>query len=133
MVMPYDIHYASGPNEGSVEVPQLFAGETPPVSTRDVLLPAGAVAQFAPLGPGYAPWAAGDAVVAVAAYAHPGGGRAAVYDGGCFNIDAIAWPAGTTEAQVQAASETGLLKFRKLLYSQKRTGSEPAPGTPAGP
>lgn len=129
----YDIHYASGPNAENVEVPQLFAGETPPVATQDVLLPAGALAQFVPLGPGYAKWAAGVAIVAVTAYATPGGKRAAVYTSACFNIDAIAWPATTTEAQIQAASEVGSLKFRKLLYSQKRTGTEPAPGTPAGP
>ena len=133
MVMDYDINYASGPGEDSVDVPQLFAGETPAVATQDVLLPAGALLQFVPLGPGYAPWAAGDEIVAITAYGTPGSKRAAVYTAGCFNIDAIRWPATTTEAQIQAASETSQLKFRKLLYSQKRTGTEPAPGTPAGP
>ena len=47
-------------------------------------------------------------------------------------VRAIRWPDGTTEAQVQAAAR-GMLIFRKLLWSDKRTGNEPAPGTPAGP
>lgn len=134
MVMDYNINYASGPGEDSVDVPQLQAAETPALATQDVVLPTAALLQFVPLGPGYAPWAAGDEIVAVTAYAKAAGvTRCAVYTAGCFNIDAIRWPAMTTEAQIQAASETSQLKFRKLLYSQKRTGTEPAPGTPAGP
>ena len=132
-VIPDTRGIAAVDDAGATAVPQLFAGDTPPVVTTDVLLPAGAVAQYVPLGPGYAAWAAGDEIVALTAYASPGGVRAAVYQAGCFNLDAIAWPAGTTEAQVQAASQSSQLKFRKLLYSQYRTGDEGAPGNEAGP
>lgn len=116
-------------------VPQLFAAETPAPVTTDILFPAGAVGQFVPLAAGYAPWdpASGDPILAVTAYAVPGGTRAAVYHEGCFNLDAIDWPTGTTEAQIQAATENSGLKFRKLLYSHKSKAPRPAPGTPAGP
>lgn len=116
-------------------VPQLFAAETPAPVTTDILFPAGAVGQFVPLTTGYAPWgpASGDPILAVTAYAVPGGTRAAVYHEACFNLDAIDWPAGTTEAQIQAATENSGLKFRKLLYSHKSKAPRPAPGTPAGP
>jgi uncharacterized membrane protein len=47
-----------------------------------------------------------------------------VYIGGCFNVDAITWPASTTEndieAAVNAAGHNSLLQFRKLLWSDKR-------------
>lgn len=116
-------------------VPQLFAAETPAPVTTDILFPAGAVGQFVPLTTGYATWdpASGDPIIAVTAYAVPGGTRAAVYHEACFNLDAIDWPAGTTEAQIQAATENSGLKFRKLLYSHKTKTPRPAPGTPAGP
>lgn len=116
-------------------VPQLFAAETPAPVTTDVLFPAGAQRNELAHGAGYAPWdpASGDPILAVTAYAVPGGTRAAVYHEACFNLDAIDWPTGTTEAQIQAATENSGLKFRKLLYSQKSQTPRPAPGTPAGP
>lgn len=121
-------------------VPQLFAAETPAPVTTDILFPAGAVDQFVPLTTGYAPWdptpsggGAPGPIIAVTAYAVPGGTRAAVYHAGCFNLDAIDWPSDTTEALVQAATENTQIKFRKLLYSHKSKAPRPAPGTPAGP
>jgi hypothetical protein len=108
----------------------LMAGDTPPMATRDVLIPAAlaAIPQYTPLGyaaGAYKVWAVADgAVAAVAAYAIPDSAsdqRAAVYTAGMFNIDAIAWPGGTTEAQVQTAQANSQLQFRKLLYSDKRT------------
>lgn len=132
-VHPYEIHYASSEDIGKSDVPQLFAGETPAVGTVDVLLPSGAREQFVPLGTDYGAWEAGQTITGVTAYKVPGGTREAIYVSGCFNIDAIAWPAGTTEAQVQAGMALSQLKFRKLLYSDKRTGTEPAPGGEAGP
>lgn len=137
-MLPYDIGTAAfGSDTSSKVVPQLFAAETPAPVTTDVLLPAGAVGQFVPLTTGYAPWVntgtAPNPIIAVTAYAVPGGTRAAVYHEACFNMDAIAWPTGTTEAQIQAATENSGLKFRKLLYSQKSKAPRPAPGTPAGP
>lgn len=131
--MPFEINYATGEDGDYVEVPQLLAGETPSLGTIDVLMPAGARLQFEPLGTAYGLWAAGQPITGVTAYATPGGVRAAIYASGCFNLDAIKWPAGTTEAQVQAAQISSQCKFRKLLYSDKRTGTEPAPGTTAGP
>lgn len=124
---------ASSEDVGDTGVPQLFAGDTPPVVHIDVLLPAGARLQYVPLGDAYGAWAAGQQVSGITAYATPGGVRAAIYVEGCFNLDAIAWPAGTTEAQIQAASITSNLKFRRPLYSNKRTGTEPGPGKFDGP
>lgn len=124
---------AASEDLGESPVFQLFAGDTPAVVTVDVLLPAGARAQFVPLGDNYGLWAAGQQVSGITTYATPGGVRAAVYVEGCFNLDAIAWPAGTTEAQIQAASITSNLKFRRPLYSDKRTGTEPGPGKFDGP
>ena len=81
-------------------VPQLFAAETPAPVTTDILFPAGAVGQFVPLTTGYVPWVntgtAPNPIIAVTAYAVPGGTRAAVYHEACFNLDAIDWPTGTT-------------------------------------
>ena len=118
-------------------VPQLFAAETPAPVTTDILFPSGAVGQFVPLTTGYAPWdptaTTPGPIIAVTAYAVPGGTRAAVYHEACFNLDAIDWPTGTTEAKIQAATENSGLKFRKLLYSHKSEAPRPAPGTPAGP
>lgn len=122
---------ASASNLGVTLHPQLFAGDTPPLQTTDVLIP-GAHLQFVPLGPGYAAWAAGQPIIALTAYAVQAGKRSAPYTAGCFNIDAIRWPSGTTEAQVQTATEQSQLKFRKLLYSDKRTGNEVL-GQEAGP
>lgn len=139
--MSYDIHYASGANEEDLSrPPQLFAGDTPPVSTQDfsVTRAGTAIPQFTPLmlsSGNLVPWAATNAVYAVAAYEIPvGTTRVAVYTEGMFNIDALAWPAGTTEAQAMAGM-TGNIKYRKLLYSDKRTGNESAevgPGNEAG-
>jgi hypothetical protein len=140
--MAYEINYAESSGTEDIGLPpQLFAGDTPPVSTQDIeITTAAAIAQFVPLQQdgvtfAYEPWAAADGlpIAAVTAYAVPiGTTRNAVYTAGMFNIDAISWPATTTEAQVQAA-QRGDCKFRKLLYSDKRTGNEGDPGTPAGP
>ena len=116
---------------GVTHIPQLFAGDTPALQTTDVLIP-GAHDQHVPLGPGYAAWAPGQPIIALTAYKVAAGKRAAPYTAGCFNIDAIRWPSGTTEAQVQTATEQSQLKFRKLLYSDKRTGNEVL-GKDAGP
>lgn len=137
-MIPYNTGVAAfGSDVSAKEVPQLFAAETPAPVTTDILFPSGAVGQFVPLGAGYVPWVntgtAPNPILAVTAYAVPGGTRAAVYHEACFNLDAIAWPVGTTEAQIQAATENSGLKFRKLLYSQKSKAPRPAPGTPAGP
>lgn len=116
---------------------QLLAGDTPAVSTQDFAFnPGTAIGQYVPLAPDLTPWAAGDEVFALTAYAIPtGNSRAAVYTEGMFNIDAINWPAGTTEVQAMAAMK-GNVKYRKLLYSDKRTGAESTtvgPGNEAGP
>lgn len=138
--MAYDIHYASGANaEDTGLPPQLMAGDTPPVSTQDFAFSlATAIGQFVPLtrvGDSFEPWAAGDQVDAISAYGIPvGDSRAAVYTEGMFNIDAINWPDGTTEVQAMTAM-TGDVKYRKLLYSDKRTGNESdevGPGNEAG-
>lgn len=107
----------------------IFAGDTPPVATRDILIVAalGAIPQYTPLSfaaGAYKLWAATEVVAAVTAYAIPDSAsdqRAAVYTAGMFNQDAIAWPGGTTEAQVTAAQVSSQCQFRKLLYSDKRT------------
>lgn len=136
----YNIGVAGfGSDTSAKTVPQLFAAETPPAVTTDIQFPAGAVGQFVPLTTGFAPWDPAPStgspgpILALTAYAVPGGTRAAVYHAGCFNLDAINWPTGTTEALIQAATENTQLKFRKLLYSQKSKTPRPAPGTPAGP
>lgn len=128
------IHIAEGPGDESITVPQLFAGDTPHVTTRDVLFKAaqGALPQYTPLSwdgvnGNYIAWAAGAAIAAVTCYDVPDQAvdqRAAVYVAGNFNIDAILWPAGTTEEQVHAAmvasGANSMLQFRKLLYSGER-------------
>ena len=124
------IHIASGPNEETVSVPQLFAGDVPAVGTKDVLFTAaqGAFVQYAPLSWDatnniYIAWVAGQTIDAVTAYAIPDQAvdqRAAVYTSGCFNYDAIVWPGATTEPLVEeATAKGGNLRFRKLLYSDK--------------
>lgn len=138
--MSNTIHIAQGPGEESTTVPQLFAGDTPAVVTRDVpfVSAQGAIPQYTPLtfDPAtgrYVAWTAAalaaDAlpISAITAYAIPDlavDQRAAVYIGGCFNVDAIAWPASTTEndieAAVNASAHNSLLQFRKLLWSDKR-------------
>lgn len=137
---------AQGPNEEvALTVPQLFAGDTPPVTTIDERIAAsqGEIAQYAPLQ--YDPadglfkaWAADAPISAVAAYPIPDQAvdqRAALYVGGCFNIDAIAWPEGTSEEAVTKAmfhaSANSKMVFRKLLFSDKRVaagGLEVGPG-----
>lgn len=139
--MEYDIHYASGANaEDTGLPPQLMAGDTPAVVTQDfaITVSTNPIAQFAPLkwdGGNLVPWTAGSEIAAITAFGLPVGTlRKAVYTAGMFNIDAINWPSGTTEAQVQAA-QSGMLRFRKLLHSDKRTGNESAyvgPGNEAG-
>lgn len=126
-----EIHIASSGPDETFTPPQLFAGDTPAVVTRDIEIPAAlsAIPKNTPLswddtGNAYKLWAAGEKVAAVTAYAIPDSGsvqRAAVYTGGMFNQDAVAWPGGTTEAQItDAQSGSTVLQFRKLLYSAKR-------------
>src|SRR6188768_2068532 len=124
-VIPNNLGIARGvTNEGATPHPQLMASDTPQIADVDVIVPA-AQLQFVPLGPGYAAWAAGDPIIAVTMFQIVGTNqRKVVRVAGCFNIDAIRWPAGTTEAQIQVATEGSQLQFRKLLYSQKRTGGE---------
>ena len=138
--MAYNIHYASGANaEDTGLPPQLMAGDTPPVSTQDFAFSlVTAIGQFVPLtrdGDSFEPWAAGDQVDGISAYGIPtGDSRAAVYTEGMFNIDALAWPEGTTEVQAMTAM-TGDVKYRKLLHSGQRTGNESlevGPGNEAG-
>ncbi len=139
--MEYDIHYAQGANvEDTGLPPQLLAGDTPAVSTQDFLIVVATnpIGQFAPLkwdSGNLVPWTAGAEIAAITAFALPvGTQRKVVYVAGMFNIDAINWPTGTTEAQVQAA-QSGMLRFRKLLHSDKRTGNESTyvgPGNEAG-
>lgn len=138
------IHIAQGPNEEAVSVPQLIAGDTPAMVTRDVKVASaqGAFSQYVPLSfdavsGNYVAWAAGAEISAITAYAIPDlatDQRAAVYTGGCFNVDAINWPASTSEADVEAAMNAAgansLLVFRKLLYSDKRVA---AAGLAVGP
>ena len=141
MPLKNEIHLATSEDLGATPAADgLWAGDTPSPATRDVSITVASTAlvQYQPLQrnastQAYEPWAAGAEIAAVTCYGVPiGTSRAAVYTAGMFNIDAIAWPASTTEAQVQAGAR-GQCQFRKLLWSDKRTGTEPAPGTPAGP
>lgn len=139
--MEYNIHYASGANaEDTGLPPQLMAGDTPAVATQDlsILVSGTPLPQFSPLkrdGANLVLWTAGSELAGVSAFELPVGTvRKAVYVAGMFNTDAIAWPAGTTEAQADTA-QTGMVRHRKLLYSDKRTGNESAyvgPGNEAG-
>ena len=135
--MDHNLGIASGPGVGNIGLPfTLIVGETPPVVTTPTLLPAGARAKYTPLGNTYSAWAAGQPITGITAYATPGSVTAAIYKAGCFNVDAINWPAGTTMAQVQAASLGTNFEFRRLLYSDKPTGGENTlvgPGREAGP
>ena len=135
----YDTHYAELEKVAVANQDSIFAAESPAPATIDVAITVAgaAIPQFVPLQidetGAYTPWTAGNEIAGITAFALPvGTQRKAIYVAGCFNLDAIRWPNTTTEAQVQAAS-TGMLIFRKLLWSDKRTGNEPAPGTPAGP
>lgn len=136
------ISLASSQSGEFTEEVELMAGDTPHISDRDVAITVVTtpIPAFTPLArnattQAFEPWANGGtlAIAAISLYPMPvGAQRAAVRESGMFNLDAINWPAGTTEAQVQAASRE-TCRFRKLLYSNKRTGNEGAPGTPAGP
>ena len=145
-----DIHIAGGPGLETTSFPQLFAGDTPAVTTRDVLVLAAqaAIPAHTPLSwdgvsGSYIAWVAGQEISAIAAYNIPdlaGDQRAAVYTAGCFNVDAIKWPASTSEAQVEAAMNAAgansLLQFRKLLWSDRRVaqgGLGVGPGFSAPP
>ncbi len=138
MAITNNLGLASGTVEDGVTPMPLMASDTPAPADKDIAIVVAttAIAQFAPLmlsAGAFVPWVAGSEIAAVSLYILPiGTQRAAVRVAGMFNLDAIAWPGGTTEAQVQSAS-TGMCHFRKLLYSNKRTGTEGAPGTPAGP
>lgn len=138
--MRYDINYADSDWGDSPLPPQLFAGDTPAVVTNDhsitnaALWPQYRVLQRNASTQAWELWAAGGLPVAgVVAYDIPIGTakRSAIYEAGMFNIDALVWPNGTTEAQAQAGLRD-LVKGRKLLYSDKRTGNEQL-GVPAGP
>ena len=138
--MRYDINYADSDWGDSPLPPQLFAGDTPAVVTNDhpitnvAIWPQYRVLQRNASTQAWELWAAGGLPVAgVVAYDLPIGTakRAAIYEAGMFNIDALVWPNGTTEAQAQAGLRD-LVKGRKLLYSDKRTGNEQL-GVPAGP
>jgi hypothetical protein len=106
----------------------IMAGDTPPLATRDVLIPTalGLIPQYTPLSfatGAYKVWAAGEDIVALTMYAIPDQAvdqRAAVATAGMFNIDACNWPAGTTEDDVAAATINSQVQFRKPLYSDKR-------------
>ena len=138
---------ASGPGAEAIGLPpQLLAGDTPPVATQDILITVAGTAllAFAPLQrdgttQAWEPWVAADGLPVSGVTCYPvaigASQRVAVYTEGMFNQDAINWPDGTTEAQIAAAMR-GDIKYRKLLYSNKRTGTEPTtagPGSEAGP
>jgi hypothetical protein len=100
------------------------------ITTRDVAIAAAlnAIPQWTPLSwddtaNAYKLWAVGEKIAAVTAYAIPDSAsiqRAAVVTHGVFNVDALNWPATTTEAQVQDGQSGNSLQFRKLLSSDKR-------------
>ena len=137
-----NIHIASGAGQEDTGLPpQLFAGDTPAVVTQDfkIVVSTNPISQYAPLKrddtAGFLPWTAGTEIAAVAAYDIPvGTSRAALYVAGMFNIDAIKWPDDTTEVSVEKA-QTTMMRFRKLLWSDKRNGEESpyvGPGNEAG-
>jgi hypothetical protein len=112
---------------------EFILSDTPAPVTQDFLLPAalGAVAQYTPLsragaGGTFAVWAAGQPLAAILPFSVDTAGgaqRRVLYVEGMFNQDMIKWPNGTTEAQIEAA-QTGNIRCRKPLYSDKRTGNE---------
>lgn len=127
--MTNTIHIAtSGADEVFAADNPIMAGDTPPMATRDVLFPAalGAIPQYTPLSfaaGAYKVWASGEIVYGMTAYAIPDQAvdqRAAIYTAGMFNIDAVNWPAATTETMVATATIGSQVQFRKLLYSDKR-------------
>lgn len=122
---PADIHYAASVLDQDLPAqPQLLAGDTPQFSSSDVQYPAGDYTQYQPLTTGYVPWTGSGPIIALTGYAFTGPKRASAIHSGMFNIDYIPFPVGVTETQVQTATETGMCKFRKFLYSDKRTGNE---------
>ena len=131
--------FAEGGAEDSPLPPQLIAGDTPAMVTEDIPVPASVdwpqytVLQRNGTTGAYETWAAGNDVAGITAYPTKSGRevRAAIYTAGMFNIDALLWPSGTTEVQAQEGCR-GLIRCRKLLYSDKRTGQEQL-GLPAGP
>lgn len=137
----YNIHYAQGANaEDTGLPPQFVAGDTPALVTQDFqLIVAALIPQYTPLTRdatnGFVPWAAGDTLDAIAPFDLPAGTyRKVLITAVMANTDAIKWPAGTTEAEAEAA-QTGMIRHRKLLYSDQRTGNESpevGPGNEAG-
>lgn len=111
-------------------VPQFYAGESPAAAHRDVPIAAAAAAipQYTPMksvAGVWTPWAVADAVpvAGITLYAIPNlavDQRASVVVAGMINIDAVAWPADTTETNVETAQAGSPLQFRKLLYSDQR-------------
>ena len=134
------VHIASGasPEDGALP-PQFIAGDTPALVTQDFpLVVAAIIPQYTPLkkdGANFVPWTSGSAVAAIAPYdLKVGTYRAALITDVMANIDAIKWPATTTEVQAMAGMTLGV-RYRKLLYSDKRTGAESAyvgPGNEVG-
>lgn len=127
--MSNNIHIAQGATDESFAADQpIMAGDTPALVTRDVpiLAAMGALPQYTPLSfasGAYKVWAVGEVVSALTMYAVPdlaADQRAAVATAGMFNIDAVNWPANTTETDVLAATVNSQVQFRKLLYSDKR-------------
>lgn len=136
----YSVHYAQGANvEDTGLPPALVAGDTPALVTQDFVLNVSAlIPQYTPLmssGNNFVPWTAGNEVAAIAPFdLEPGVYRKALITAVMANVDAIKWPAGTTEVQADAA-QTGMIRYRKLLHSDKRTGNESVyvgPGNEAG-
>ena len=138
--MPLDYTYglAGSTTENVANQESLMAADTPAIADQDfaITVATNPIPQFYPLmlsAGAIVPWVAGNPIYGVSLYLMPVGvQRAAIRVAGMFNIDAMRWPVSTTEAQVQSA-QTGMVRFRKLLYSDKRTGNEGAPGTYAGP
>lgn len=135
--MEHNPGIAQGPGVGRIDLSTpLILAETPPIVTTPIKLPSGARAKYTPLTTGYALWSAGNPIRAITVYDVVGDKVDSVYRAGCFNIDKINWPEGTTFAQVQAAAEDSPFEFRRLLWSDKPTGAEDTlvgPGHEAGP
>ena len=132
-----DIHIAESAFETSALPPQFIAGDTPALVTADQRFNAlVAWPQYTPLQldatNGYEPWVAGNQVAAITPFDIAiGEQRKVLILGVMANIDAVLWPSGATENQVEAGL-TGMIRARKLLYSDQRTGNEVL-GMPAGP
>lgn len=120
-----EIHYATSVLDQDIPaVPQLIAGDSPAFSSSDVEYPAGTYTQHQALTTGNVPWTGSGPITGLTGYAFTGPKRATKIHAGMFNIDFINFPVGVTEKQVEDATQEGMVKFRKFLYSDKRTGNE---------